>query len=269
MIRAFFEKMMSAFPASADITFTSVAFKHCNGAWIKPPTIHSKKVMLFFHGGGYTAGSWESHQDLLGRIAKQGGLSICAVNYRLAPQHPFPAALNDSINAYETLLAQGHLPSQIIVGGSSAGGGLALALLLKLKKLNMELPSAGVLICPWVDLALKGETLKSHDGQDLVSYARLRNAAKAYLNGHDPEDPFASPLYGDLSHLPPLLIQAGTIELLWSEIEALSQKAQKAGVAVTFEPYEGMFHAWQLFAAKIPEGQIAIEAICRFINKLF
>lgn len=267
VLRDYFKEMMSAFPPPPDVTFTPVVFKHCKGVWVKPPTVKSSKVMLFFHGGGYTIGSWQSHQDLIGRIAKQAGISICALNYRLAPEHRFPAALNDVLHAYKSLLAKGFLPSQIILCGSSAGGGLALALLLKLKKIKMELPRAAVLICPWVDLTLSGKTLQSHDGLDLISRSRVAAAAQAYLGSHDPHDPYASPLYGNLSKLPPLLIQAGTIEILWSEIETFCQKAKQAGVDVTFEPYEGMFHTWQLFASQIPEGEQAIRSICKFITK--
>jgi epsilon-lactone hydrolase len=267
-VRAYFEKLMSPYRAPHGITLTSVTFKRCKGGWIKPTKIHSKKILLFFHGGGYIAGSWESHQDMLGRIALDGGVSICAVNYRLAPEHPFPAALNDVLHAYEALLEQGYLPSQIIVAGSSAGGGLALALMFKLKQQKMELPCAGILICPWVDLALKGETLKTHDGQDLISRSRVTAAAQAYIGNANPQNPLISPLYGDFSGLPPLLVQAGSIEILWSEIEILVQKAQGAGVAVTFEPFQGMFHTWQLFAAQIPEGREAIHSIGKYIKTL-
>jgi acetyl esterase/lipase len=263
-IRVYFEKMLRGFPASNDITFTPATFKHCSGTWINPPKVTSKKILFFLHGGGYTAGSWETHQDMLGRIASYGEIRICAINYRLAPEHPFPAALNDALKAYEELQEHG----RIIVGGSSAGGGLSLALMLKLKELKKPLPCAGVLLCPWVDLAHTGETLNTHNGLDMINKERLIAAASAYLGKHNPKDPLASPLYGDLSYLPPLLIQAGTIEILWSEIEALVKKARRAGTSVTFQPFEGMFHTWQLFAAKIPEGDQALKAIGSFIRSI-
>lgn len=262
-IRRYFAKIMSSFPPSPEVTFSPIKFGKCEGVWIKPPKITSKKVLLFFHGGAYIAGSWETHQDLLSRLALSGEIVVCSINYRLAPEHPFPAALEDALEAYLSLSQQGH---SLIIGGSSAGGGLALAVCLKLKQLGIKLPAAGILLSPWVDLSLKGATLEMHDGQDIISRARVIQAAQTYLAGHNAQDPLVSPIYGDLSGLPPLLIQAGTVEILWSEIEKLVQEAVEAGVSVTFEPYEGMIHTWQLFAAEIPEGAKAIQAIGAYIK---
>lgn len=268
-MRAFFETMMKQFPAAPDITLSSVNFAQCQGLWIKAPSVSSSKMVLFFHGGGYISGSSQSHQDILGRISRYGGISVCTIDYRLAPEHPFPAALEDALYTYQALLKHGFKSHQIIVGGSSAGGGLALALLLKLKQLHHPLPRAGVLICPWVDLAVKGKTILTNQGLDLISRDQLIAARNSYLGFKgNSQDPYASPLYGDLTQLPPLLIQSGTIEILWSEIESLVQKAQKNGVKVSFEPYDGMFHAWQLFATKIPEGDQALQSIGRYIQSI-
>ncbi len=267
-LRAAFEQMMKTFTEPSNLKIRPVEFRHCAGVWFEPAKITSEKVMLFLHGGAYTVGSWESHQELISRIAKGSGMRIFALNYRLAPENHYPAALNDALEAYDYLLKDHFKPKQIIVGGTSAGGGLALALILKLKELNKPLPAAGILICPWVDLALTGETLLTHDGKDLISKDRVSGAAHGYVGPHNAKDPYISPLYGDLSHLPPLLIQAGTLEVLWSEIEALVEKATQGGTHVTFQPYEGMFHTWQLFASKIPEGQKAVDAICLYINHL-
>ena len=267
-LRAAFEQMMKAFTETSDLKITSVELKHCSGVWIEPAKITTDKVMLFLHGGAYTVGSWESHQDLIGRIAKGSGMRIFALNYRLAPEHHFPAALNDTLEAYDYLLKDHFKPKQIIIGGTSCGGGLSLALILKLRELKKPLPAAAILLCPWVDLALTGKTLQTHDGRDLITKERVEWAAKAYVGMHNPKDPYISPLYGDLSHLPPLFIQAGTVELLWSEIEALVTKATQGGTHVTFQPYAGMFHTWQLFASKIPEGQQAIDSICHYLKHL-
>jgi len=262
-MRVAFEKLMSGFPMANDLKIDPVLFKHCKGVIISPPKVASHQIILFFHGGAYSAGSWESHQDLIGRLAKACQMPVCAPDYRLAPEHHIPAATNDAMNAYDYLLAAGYKPEQIIVAGSSAGGGLSISLLQKLK----EKPKAGVLMSPWVDLTLSGKTLQTNDGKDLISRARVETAAKAYLVRHDPKDPAISPLFGDLSGLPPLLIQVGTLEILWSEIEALAKKAQAAGTQVTFQPYEGMFHTWQLFASQIPEGQAAIESVASFVTR--
>src|SRR3569832_1937077 len=159
-IRTYFNTMMSTFSASPDVAFSPVQFRKCEGVWVKPPKITSKKALLFFHGGAYKAGSWQSHQDLLGRIAQSGEIAVCAINYRLAPEHPFQAPIEDALDAYLALSQQGH---DLIVGGSSAGGGLTLALCLKLKELGLKLPSSGILLCPWVDLSTKGKTLITQD----------------------------------------------------------------------------------------------------------
>ncbi len=262
-IRSYFSKIMNVFTAAPDIKFVPTRFKHCEGVWVQPPKKSSEKVLLFFHGGAYVAGSWQTHQDLLGRLARSGEISICAINYRLAPEHPFPAALEDALNAYLTLAERGY---SLMIGGSSAGGGLALALCLKLKQMGLKLPAAGILLSPWVDLTHKGKSLTSNEGKDILSRERVLKTSKYYVGNLHPEDPFISPIYGDLSGLPPLLIQAGTVEILWSQIEKLVEEAREAGVDVTFEPYEGMVHAWQIFAAQIPEGVKAIESVGHFIR---
>ncbi|MBP7075277.1 MAG: alpha/beta hydrolase [Rhabdochlamydiaceae bacterium] len=262
-VRAYFTKMMEPYTASKDIAFAPIFFSNFQGVWVKPPKITTQKILLFFHGGAYTTGSWQTHQDVLGRIAKSGECAVCAINYRLAPENPFPAALEDALEAYLTLIGQGHT---LLVGGSSAGGGLAIALMLKLKEMNQKLPEAAILLCPWVDLAMKGPSLFTNEGKDIISRSRVKKASQIYLDSHDPKDPLVSPLYGDLKGLPPLLIQAGTIEILWSEIETLVHKAREVQVDVTFQPHNGMFHTWQLFASQIPEGQQAIEEIGRFIK---
>lgn len=265
-IRIGFEKMMADYPAAPDIRKDPVSIGKLSAFWIHAPNASKDKAVLFFHGGSYSAGSTLSHQDMVGRISRASGAYVLGIDYRLAPEHPFPSGVEDAVYAYQWMLKEGFKPSQIALAGSSAGGGLAFALLLSLKQMKLPLPSCGVFISPWVDLALTGRTLKTNVGQDILLPQRLQSAAEIYLNGKDPKTPLASPLYADLSSLPPLLLHAGSRELLLDEIERIAAKAQEAKTPVTLDVFEGMFHCWHLFSAKIPEGQQAIDKIGEFIR---
>jgi monoterpene epsilon-lactone hydrolase len=265
--RADFEKRMAAFPAAPDIKFDYFSIGSQTAAWVHAPQATRSEVILFFHGGGYTAGSIRSHEDLLGRLSRATGKDILAVQYRLAPDHPYPAALEDAHSAY-TFLLNSHSEKQIILAGVSAGGGLLLCLLLSLKQKKKKLPKAGICICPWVDLALTGKTIITNDGKDIMRRRRIEKAAEAYLQNHDPKDPLVSPLYGDLHGLPPLIIQAGSNEILLDEIQRFAQKALESHVEVYFEIFDSMFHTWQLFASQIPEGVEALEKIGKHLKKL-
>jgi epsilon-lactone hydrolase len=266
-LRQGLEKLLSLFPAAPDVKFHPVSIGKLSAAWIQAPGCTQDRVILFFHGGAYSAGSFESHQDMLGRLAKASKSYILAVDYRLAPEHPFPAAVEDAVISYQFLLKE-FKPEQIFVAGSSAGGGLAIALLLKLIQMKKPLPKAGICLSPWVDLALTGKTLTTNDGKDLIQKERLQMAVDIYLKGHDPKDPLASPLYANLKGLPPLLIQVGSRELLLDEIERFAQKAKESGVDVQLEVYPDMIHTWQLFASKIPDGEAAIQKVGKYIRSM-
>jgi monoterpene epsilon-lactone hydrolase len=263
--RAGFEKRMSAYPAAADIEFKYFSLGKLEAAWVHAPHATQKSVILFFHGGGFSAGSIRSHQDLIGRLSRATGMDVLATSYSLAPEHPFPAALDDAKAAYDFLLKT-HKPSQIILTGVSAGGGLAVSLLLLLKQEKKKMPKAVICLCPWVDLTLQGKTLETNDRKDIIRRVRLQKAAEAYLNGHDPKDPLVSPLYGDLHGLPPLIIQTGANEILLDENQQFAQKAIEARVKVHFEIFPEMFHMWHFFASKIPEGGEAIEKIGKALS---
>lgn len=262
-LRASFEKMMENYPASPDVVFEPLKIGKIPAFWVHAPLSTKKRVIFFFHGGGYTLASVQTHQDLLGRLSRTTHCDILAINYRLAPENRFPAALEDGKAAYEWLLKK-FKPEQIILAGSSCGGGMVLSLLYSLKKK----PLAGICICPWVDLAFTGETLHTNEGKDIIHFARIKAAAEGYLQGHDPKDPLASPLYGDPSGLPPLCIQVGSRELLLDEIQKFTAKAIACGVKVNFEIFPEMFHTWHYFAAKIPEGEAAIDKIGHFVLSL-
>ncbi len=265
-IRFGFEKLMKDFPAQPDVHFQLLSIGKLSAAWVHAPGCTREKVILFFHGGGYISGSFHSHQDLIGRLAKATGCDVLAVDYRLAPEHPFPAALEDALIAYEFLRKQ-KIPAQnIFVAGSSAGGGLTLSLLLKLLDRKEVLPRAAICISPWVDLAMTGKTLQTNEGKDLIHAENIKVAASIYLAGHNPKDPLASPLYGNLEGLPPILIQVGTREVFLDEIEQFAKKAEKSEVAVELQKFDEMIHTWHLFSSMVPEGQEAFEKIGEFVK---
>jgi epsilon-lactone hydrolase len=190
------------------------------------------------------------------------------LDYRLAPEHPCPAALEDAVAGYRWLLERGVRPEQIVIGGDSSGGGLALATLVRLREQGVALPAAGVLLSPWVDLTIAGPSIQTRAAIDpLVSPESLRLAAGYYLGGADPRMTLASPLYADLRGLPPLLIQAGDHEVLLSDATRLAEQARAAGVDVTLDVWDEMWHVWQAWAEILPEGQQAIERIGAFIRR--
>jgi acetyl esterase/lipase len=224
--------------------------------------------MLYLHGGGYVVGSIATHRGLAGRLSQAAAARVLLVDYRLAPEHPFPAAVDDAAGAYRWLLAQGIEPARLVIAGDSAGGGLTIATLVALRDAGVPLPAAAVCLSPWVDLEGRGDSVTTKAAADpLVHKDMLVQLAAWYLAGADPRTQLAAPLYADLRHLPPLLIQVGTAEILLDDAIRLAEKATAAGVKVTLEPWEDMIHVWQLFAPMLPEGQKAIEGIGVFVRQ--
>ncbi len=218
------------------------------GYWITVPEADSGCTILFFHGGGFTFGSTKDHLGLSVRIAKAARAQVFSVDYRLAPEYVFPAAVEDAVAAYRYLTGHGHLPHRIIPIGISSGGNLVIDLLISARDQGLPLPLTGVCISPLVDMLFEGESVRKNLDNDWITLERLNAIKTAYLAGHDPKDPLASPVYARLNGLPRLYIQAGTHELLLSDIAAFVDKARWAGVPVQFELWEGMFHCWQVFA---------------------
>lgn len=231
-------------------------------------------TLLYLHGGAFVIGSARIYREQAARMSKAAGCAVLTLDYRLAPEHPFPAALDDTVAAWRWLIEQGMPAGRIVVAGDSAGGNLALAAMISLRDAGQELPAAAVLISPWVDLECSGETmLENADPRHLAQRASLLSNAAQYLNGAHPRQPLASPLYADLSDLPPLLIQAGTAETLLSDARRLASRAGAAGVDVRLEEWEGMIHEWHLLAALLPaddpltEAEAAIERIASFVRE--
>ncbi|MFZ2628708.1 MAG: alpha/beta hydrolase [Rugosibacter sp.] len=236
------------------------------GEWQMPSVLTGNRVILYLHGGGYVIGSIATHRDMVGRIADASGARALLLDYRLAPEHPFPAAVDDAVAAYRGLLDTGAKPENIVFAGDSAGGGLTVAALVALKQQGLPLPAAGICISPWVDLTFSGESMKTKEEADpLLGKGPLKWMGDLYLAGQAPESPLASPLFADLTGLPPLLIQVGSEEVLLDDALRLNAAAKAAGINVSLEVWDGMMHVWHLMAAMIPEGKQAIQGIGKYI----
>lgn len=237
--------------------------------WVVPPAARPERVIFYLHGGSYNSGSIQSHRSLAANIANAAKARALVIEYRLAPEHRFPAALEDAVSAYRWLVSNGVSHNQVVVAGDSAGGGLALALLVYLRDQGTPLPLGCVCLSPWTDLVCQGESWVQNARKDiLLAPEPLRQSAELYLAGADPRNPLASPLYADLKGLPPLLIQVGSEELILSDATGLADRAQAAGVQVTLEVWQGMQHEWHFTSGLIPEGQQAIDAIGAFMGRL-
>jgi len=265
--RAGFEKLAGMFPVDADVKSEPVNAGGVKSEWVTAPGADPGRAVLYLHGGGYVIGSINTHRTLAGRISRAAKARVLVIDYRLAPEHPFPAAVEDSVAAYRWMLSTGLKPSRIAVAGDSAGGGLTVATLVAIRDAKLPVPAAGVPLSPWIDMEGLGDSMKSKASVDpMVQKDGLLQMAAAYLAGKDPRTPLAAPLYADLAGLPPLLIQVGTAETLLDDSTRLAERARKAGVKVTLEPWENMIHVWQVFAPMLDEGQQAIEKIGEFIR---
>ena len=266
-LRAGIETMATVLPKPADIRCEKVDAGGVPAEWTSAPGSSRDHVILYLHGGGYCIGSINSHREIVGRIARASGARALSVDYRLAPEHPFPAAVDDATAAYRWLLAQGADPTRMVIAGDSAGGGLTVATLLALRDGGQPLPAAAVCISPWTDLENTGESMTSKaDVDPIVTKDRLDKMAAAYCGSTDVRHPLVSPIYADLSGLPPLLIQVGTWETLLDDATRLTERAQAAGVDVTLEQWDEMIHVWHAFAAMTPEAQQAIDRVGEYVR---
>jgi len=224
-------------------------------------------VLLYLHGGGYVMGSASTHLALLDGIAIRTSWRVFAPDYRLAPEHPRPAAEEDALATYRGLLAEGISPSQIVVAGDSAGGNLTNVLLLRLRDAGEPLPAGAVLICPWADLSCSGDSFRTNADADYIVLETAQLAAADYLAGHDPADPAVSPLYADLSGLPPLLIQGGSAETLRDQILQLAARAEQHGTETRLSIYEDMVHDWHMYGIE-PHSGDALDEIAEFARSV-
>jgi epsilon-lactone hydrolase len=235
---------------------------------VATPRSRDERCIFYLHGGGYVMGSPAQYRDFIWRIARATSAYVVCPYYRLAPEHPFPAAVDDAVTTYSWLLAQGAHPRRLVVMGDSAGGGLALATLLRLRDEGVPLPAAAVMLSPWIDLALTGESMRTNSAADLtLRIERVACFARHYLGGADPRHPYASPLYGDAAGLPPILMQVGSDELLRDDAVRMADRLRAAGSAVELEIWPRMLHVFQLYARVLPEGRRAIERIGAFVER--
>ena len=236
----------------------------------------NSRVMLYLHGGGYTFGSYVSHRAFVSKLCKKLHLQAYTINYRLAPEDPFPAGLDDAFFAYKWLLEEKSIPSEnIIVMGDSAGGGLALALLVRIGKQNLPQPKAAICLSPWTDLTMTSETLKTKvDEEPFFNVKNIESGALAYTGTASPENPEVSPIFGDFKGFPPIFIQVGTREVLLNDSLVIAEKMRKQGVSVTVDLHEGMFHAFLFFSAMpilgilMPEFRKALKNVQTFYESL-
>ncbi len=238
--------------------------------WLSQRNQIADKAILYLHGGYYISGSLSTHRSIAARIGKVTNSPVLNIAYRLAPEDPFPAGLEDAVAAYKWLIEEKKIdPKKIAIAGDSAGGGLTLATLLKLRDENIALPAAGIALSPWTDLTLSGDSIRSKVGEEImVTENEAHQAAKMYLEEHDIKNPLASPLYADLKGLPPLLIQTGTSEIILDDSTRFAEKAEKCGVKVELDLWPGMFHVFQIYGNLMPESKKALDKIGIFFKEL-
>ena len=250
-----------------DVSAEQFKIGHIPAEWISIPGASKDKVFFNLFGGGYIMGTLKSRRWIPYHLSRVTNLRCLNIEYRLAPEYAFPAALDDSLKSYKWLLSKGFDPKKIIISGESAGGGLAIATLLQLKELNISLPAAGVLMSPWVDLTGSGKSLINNQRYEPLMMEGIESMAKSYAQKESLKSPLISPVFANLKGLPPLLIQAGGIEALVDDSISLAERAKKAGVEVKLEVYDNMTHVFQNFGEKLSESIKAFESISEFIQK--
>lgn len=264
--RGSFEAMTAEFPLAPGSEVVTAIADGVPVEWVSTTAADERKVMLYLHGGGYVIGSAATHRSLASRLSAACAARVLVVDYRLAPEHPFPAAVDDALTVYRWALAQGVAAEQMAIAGDSAGGGLVLALLVAIRDAGLPMPACGVCLSPWVDLEGTGASVAPGAVDDpMVTLAGIQGMAAAYAAGQL-SAPLASPLHADLSGLPPLLIQVGTREILLDDARRIAAKAEAAGVSVTLEEEEGLIHVFQLFP-NVPESEQAVARIGDFVGQ--
>lgn len=257
-------KMFGRLPEEIDIEPLSIGNRYAE--WVKIPQTAKNKAILYFHGGMYLFGSPQAHRQHVIKFVKGCEMNALVIDYRLAPENPFPAALDDALQAYDYLLAQGYDPANIVFAGDSAGGGLCLATLLALKDKDLPLPVAAAVLSPWTDLMLTGKSYQTNKKICFSPEGCAENASRMYAGGHSRQNPYISPLYGNLNGLPPLHISAGGNEILLDDSVHFAEKARAAGVEVMLRTDRGMCHCYPVFGDLFRESKLALEEICQFLK---
>lgn len=262
------DEIGSAWPVADDVTLTAVDVDGIPGEWSVVPGSDGSRILLFLHGGGYCSGSILSHRRMVSEAGRAAGVRTLALGYRLAPEHPFPAAFDDASTAWHFLRRHGIAADKIAIGGDSAGGALALALVLTLRDRSEPLPGCVWVVSPWTDLTMSGSTLVTKDDVDpLIHKAYLEELAGAYVGtAVDRKDPRVSPLFGELTGIPPLLIQVGSAETLLDDALRLVAAAGEANVSASLEIWPHMIHAWPVWNARLESGRQSLNSAGSFIR---
>jgi monoterpene epsilon-lactone hydrolase len=264
--RANYESLLSVMPRPSDVLIEEIQIGRCNADFVSIRSRSTDRVILYLHGGGYVIGSNIAYREFAGRLARATATRVCVLNYRLAPEHPFPAALDDATAAYRWLLERGIAPSRIFIAGDSAGGGLTLATLLALRDAGDPLPAAAVCLSPWTDLRGHGTTAAPDVVDDpLVEREALQAMARLYAP-NDLTHPLASPVHADYARIPPLLVLVGSREILLDDAARVAAKARSAGVDVTYFEGKGLIHVWPVLAPTAPESAAALKRIAGFVQ---
>lgn len=238
------------------------------GLWVRAPGAAADGALLYLHGGGYASGSSASHAPLAGHLSAATGLPALVIDYRRAPEHPFPAAVDDAVAAYRALVGSGLTPGRIAVAGDSAGGGLTLATLLALRDAGDELPAAGACLSPWTDLTGTAPSIDANADRDVMLTAgHLKQYADWYLDGEDPEHPLASPRFADLQGLPPVLVHVAEDEILLDDSREVAAAIEATGGTVEYRSWPGVFHVWHAVVPLAPEAVEAVEALGAFVRR--
>ena len=238
------------------------------GEWIMPPGAEPDKMIFYIHGGGYVSCSAATHRPITAALARLSRLRVFSLNYRRAPEHRFPAALDDAVAAYSRLLGQGIEPDKIALAGDSAGGGLVLSTLLRARDENLPLPACAVCFSPWTDMTGESETIRSNNGRcAMFRPANIYEFGSAYLGGASPNESYASPVLAELDFLPPVLLQVGSTELLLDDSLRIHKKIQAAGGISRLEIFDDVFHCWQMYDGIVPEARIALRQAADFIRE--
>ncbi|MBV8936182.1 MAG: alpha/beta hydrolase [Alphaproteobacteria bacterium] len=255
------------YPLPTDVRVEAVDVNGVKAEWTSTKEADPQNVIMYLHGGGYIAGSLKSHRHMAAQAGREARSRTLALDYRLAPEHPFPAAVEDALASYRFLLSQGFSATRIAVAGDSAGGGLAIALLVSLRDAGLPLPACAWCVSPWVDLEGAGASMTGKASVDpMVQQAYLIELAAAYLGGADPRTPLAAPLHADLTRLPPILIQVGSAETLLDDAVRLAGAAGAADVRVRLEVWPDMIHVWHLFYQQVAAGRRALAEAGAFIR---
>jgi acetyl esterase/lipase len=251
-----------------DIRVTREEFQGLQAEWLEPRQVTEGKLLLYLHGGGYVFGSCATHRQMVSYIAKAGGVRALLPEYRLAPEHRFPAAIEDIVRLYRALLDAGYLPRDVVIAGDSAGGGLALATLLALRDAGEPLPAGACLLSPWLDLTGSGESMLTNAQRDpWFKPEFMPLLARHYCSEDERVNPLVSPVFADLRGLPPLLVQVCDDEILLSDSTRIVEKARAAGGEADLETYSGLWHVFQAFARQVPESRAAVARIGSYIRR--